>query len=55
MKFERKDFIIDAGNLYLLPSINIVFNAAELREKNFSIVFNWLMFHARIRWIKKER
>ena len=55
MKFERKDFVIDMSNLYLLPSINIIFNEAILREKNISIVFNWLMFHARIRFVEEVR
>lgn len=48
-RFERKDFVIDKGNLYLLPSINMV-----NKETSFSIVFNWLMFHARIRWVKEK-
>lgn len=55
MKFDRKDFVIDKSNLYIFPSINIVFNEAILAEKNISIVFNWLMLHARIRWVEKVR
>lgn len=55
MKFDRKDFVIDKSNLYILPSINIIFNEAILREKNISIVFNWLMLHARIRWVEEVR
>lgn len=54
MKFYRKDFLIDKYYITLLPSIQIRINEMQYARKNISVVFEFLIFHARLMWMEVD-
>ena len=54
MKLYRKDFRIFKDLFYILPAIILAFNEPIYIERNFAIEFRWLVFHARILWMKEK-
>ena len=53
MKIFRKDFLILKNHIYILPSIEIVINDMMYRCKNCAVCFHWIIFHARILYLKE--
>ena len=53
MKLIRKDFCIFKDYFYILPSIALAFNDPRYVQKTFQIEFRWLVFHARLLWVKE--
>lgn len=49
----RKDFEIYKNDINLLPTIRTVINDRMYTEKNFSIEFHFLVFHARLLFVKE--
>lgn len=49
----RKDFEIYKNDIHLLPTIRTVINDRMYTEKNFSIEFHFLVFHARLLFVKE--
>lgn len=54
MKLFRKDFVMWKNEIYILPSIEIRINNMEYTEKNCSICFHWMVFHARLLFLESE-
>ncbi len=54
MKLYRKDFRIFKDLFYIFPTIVLSFNELIYSERNFSIQFRWLVFHARLLWIQES-
>ena len=52
MKLFRKNFEVRKDDIYILPTIEIRINNMMYEEKNFSIMFHWIVFHARLLWLK---
>lgn len=52
-KLYRKDFEIYKNDIHLLPTIRMVINDRMYTEKNFSIEFHFLVFHARLLFVKE--
>ena len=52
MKLFRKNFEVWKDDIYILPTIEIRINNMMYEEKNFSIMFHWIVFHARLLWLK---
>lgn len=53
-KFDKADFMVDEDIICLLPNIQVVFNSPVYLFKNFSIEFHFLIFHARLLFIKTD-
>lgn len=55
MKLKIKQFKIYTNWIFLLPTIQIDLNSAQYMEPNFAICFHFLIFHARLLWIKESK
>lgn len=53
MKMIRKDFCVFKDYFYILPTIALAFNDLRYVQKTFQIEFRWLVFHARLLWVKE--
>lgn len=53
-KLDRLDMELDENVIYLLPTSMITVNNPIYINKNFSIEFHFLIFHARFLFIKEE-
>ena len=51
MKFDRFDFLVNTGDIYILPTIRIS-RQYEMIDKNFNIQFHFTVFHFRWRWVE---
>ena len=49
----RKDFEISKNEIHILPTIRIYINNMLYNDKNFSIEFYFLVFHARLLFMNK--
>lgn len=54
MKLNRKDFQVWKDHIYILPSIEVVINDMIYTQKNVSITFHWLVFHARLLFMNEN-
>ena len=54
-KLVRKDFNIWKNEIFFLPTVTTVINDMFYAEENFSIEFHFLVFHARLIFLKKGR
>lgn len=54
MRLYRKDIRIYKDWITLIPTIEINLNDMVYLDKNIAITFNWLIFHARLLWIKEK-
>lgn len=54
MKLDKRKCTFKVWNnrFYLLPTIVIDFDDVMFMEKNFSIEFHWICFHARLMWFE---
>ena len=55
MRLKYKQFNIYKDWIYLLPTIQIDLNNAQYMEPNFAICFHFLVFHARLLWLKETQ
>lgn len=55
MKLKRKDFCVDKNSIYIIPTFAMVINDHIYTNRNFSIVFHWIVFHARLLWEESEK
>lgn len=53
-KLFRKDFEVYKNIIHLLPTIKLVVNDLVYIKKNFSIEFHFLVFHARLLFMKER-
>ena len=53
MKLFRKDFCVLKDYVFILPSIALSFNDLRYSAHTFAIEFRWLVFHARLLWVKE--
>lgn len=53
MKLYKKDFCVYKDWLTLLPTIEIHFNNAIYVNKNIEVCFSWVIFHARLLFIRE--
>lgn len=54
MRLKYKQFKIYKDWIYLLPTIQIDLNSAQYMGPNFAICFHFLIFHARLLFMKGE-
>ena len=54
MKLYRRDFKVYKDWIFILPTITVSLNDPQYRPKNISIEFHFLIFHARLLWMKGE-
>ena len=50
---DKKDFEISKNEIHILPTIRIYINNMMYIDKNFSIEFHFLVFHARLLFMHK--
>lgn len=55
MKLTRKNFCIWKNDIYIIPTFRISTNNQVYTNRNFSIEFHWLVFHARLLFEQSER
>ena len=53
-KLYRNDFEFYRNDIYILPSFRVYVNNMIYARKNFSIEFHFLIFHARLLFMKGE-
>lgn len=53
-KLDRKDFQIYKHDIYILPTFRLYLDNMIYAEKNFSIEFHFLVFHARLLFMKER-
>lgn len=54
MKLHRKDFKIYKDWITLIPTVEIQIDSLFYVDRNISISFHWLIFHARLLWLKER-
>lgn len=54
MKLYRKDFKIYKDWITLIPTVEIHIDDMIYVDRNISISFHWLIFHARLLWLKER-
>ena len=54
MKLKRKDFEIWKNDIYIIPTFRMFINNMIYTNRNFSIEFHWLVFHARLLWVEES-
>lgn len=54
MKLYRKDFKIYKDWITLIPTVEIHIDDMIYVDRNISISFHWLVFHARLLWLKER-
>ncbi len=54
MKLYRKEFNIYRNWITLIPTVEIQINSLFYVNRNISISFHWLVFHARLLWLKER-
>lgn len=54
MKLTRKYFCIWKNDIYIIPTFRIFINDQIYQNRNFSIEFHWLVFHARLLWMAES-
>ncbi len=54
MKLKRKDFEIWKNDIYIIPTFRMFINNMIYTNRNFSIEFHWLVFHARLLWVAES-
>lgn len=54
MELYRKDFEIWKNEIYLLPTIKVLKDNMMYCRSNFSIEFHFLVFHARLIFMRKK-
>lgn len=52
MKLIRKNFRVYKDYIFLLPTIALDFNDPIYAQISLAIEFRWLVFHARLVWMK---
>jgi len=55
MKVTRKDFVIWKNDIYIIPTFRMVINDHIYTNRNFSIEFHWIVFHARLLWVEERK
>ncbi len=55
MKLYRKDFKIYKEWITLIPTVEIHIDDMIYVDRNISISFHWLVFHARLLWLKERK
>lgn len=53
MKLYKKEFVTWKNSIDILPSLIIRWNEVIYIHKSFSIEFHWIIFHARLLWLKE--
>ena len=54
MKLKLKQFVVFKDDIYILPTIVLNINSFQYDVPNFAICFHFLIFHARLLWMKGE-
>ena len=54
MKLIRKDFRVFKDYIFILPAIALDFNNQIYAQTSFAIEFRWLVFHARLVWLRGD-
>ena len=54
MELHKINRMIDKREIYILPAIIIRLNDPFYYEKNTSLEFHWLIFHARLLWLDRK-
>ena len=53
-KVFRKDFTRWKNSFDFLPALRLQWNDMVYAKPSFAIEFHWLVFHARVLWLKEE-
>ena len=53
-KLDRKDFAMWFDRITFLPTVELLRNEQHLDVKNFSIVFHFLIWHGRLRFVAED-
>lgn len=54
MTLKKKQFRIVKDWLFIIPTIQIDLNSPQYKAKNFTLGFHFLVFHARLVWMKEK-
>ncbi len=54
MKMYRKDFCVWKNEIYIIPTFKMIVNNPIYTNRNISIEFHWLIFHARVLWMEER-
>ena len=54
MKLYRRDFRVFKDYIVILPTIILALNDPIYSKRNIAIEFRWLVFHARLLWMRGE-
>lgn len=55
MRLRKKDFVIFKDWITILPTIEIRTDDLRYFQKTVTIAFSWLIFHARLFFIEKDK
>ena len=54
MKLYRRDFRIFKDFIFIFPTIILALNDPIYSKQNIAIEFRWLVFHARLLWMRGD-
>ena len=52
MRLYKKEFATWKNSIDILPSLLVRWNEPVYIHKSFSIEFHWIIFHARLLWLR---
>ena len=55
MRFRGFLFLKDFSWIYLIPSIEVVLNEPQYRNKSIKLMVHWIGWHFRWLWIEKDK
>lgn len=54
MKLYRHEAVICKNQIYIIPTITLIWDMPIYYKRNFSIEFHWLIFNARLLWMEEN-
>lgn len=54
MRLYRHEAVICKNQIYIIPTIILVWDMPMYTKRTFSIEFHWLVFNARLLWMEGE-
>ena len=52
MKIYKHEAVICKNQIYIIPTLILVWDKPMYTKRNFSIEFHWLVFNARLLWLE---
>lgn len=54
-KLDRRDFEMWLDRVTFLPTVELIINEPYLEVKNFTILFHFLVWHGRLRFVAEDK